>query len=58
VLNIAEEFFINKNKEERETNKKECVIDLMLPFFINDKQLLLQHLATRLDKRRREVDCM
>jgi hypothetical protein len=42
VLNIAEEFFINKNKEERETYKKDCVIELMLPYFIHDKQLLLK----------------
>ena len=42
VLNIAEEFFINKDRVERETQKKECVIDLMLPYFNNDKQLLLK----------------
>ena len=42
VLNIAEEFFINKDKVERDTQKKQCVIDLMLPYFNNDKQLLLK----------------
>ena len=42
VLNIAEEFFINKDKVERDTQKKQCVIDLMLPYFKNDKQLLLK----------------
>jgi hypothetical protein len=42
VLNIAEEFFINKDRVERDTQKKECVIDLMLPYFNNDKQLLLK----------------
>ena len=42
MLNIAEEFFINKDRVERDTQKKECVIDLMLPYFNNDKQLLLK----------------
>jgi hypothetical protein len=42
VLNIAEEYFINKDKFERETYKKDCVIELMLPYFNNDKQLLLK----------------
>jgi len=42
VLNIAEEFFINKDKVERDRQKKQCVIDLMLPYFNNDKQLLLK----------------
>ena len=42
VLNIAEEFFINKDKVERETYKKDCVLDLMLPYFNNDRQLLLK----------------
>ena len=42
VLNIAEEYFISKDKVERDTQKKDCVIDLMLPYFNNDKQLLLK----------------
>ena len=42
VLNIAEEYFICKNKVEREVYKKDCVIELMLPYFNNDKQLLLK----------------
>ena len=42
VLNIAEEFFINKDKTEREVHKKNCVIELLLPYFNNDKQLLLK----------------
>jgi hypothetical protein len=42
VLNIAEEFFINKDKTERDTQKRECVINLMLPYFNNDTQLLLK----------------
>ena len=40
VLNIAEEYFINKDKTEREVYKKDCVIELLLPYFNNDKQLL------------------
>ena len=42
VLNIAEEYFISKNKVERDTQKKDCVIELLLPYFNNDKQLLLK----------------
>lgn len=42
VLNIAEEYFISKDKVERETQKKDCVIELLLPYFNNDKQLLLK----------------
>jgi len=42
VLNIAEEFFINKDSTEREVYKKDCVIELLLPYFNNDKQLLLK----------------
>ena len=42
VLNIAEEFFINKDRTEREVYKKDCVIELLLPYFNNDKQLLLK----------------
>ena len=57
VLNIAEEFFINKNKEERETYKKECVIDLMLPYFINDKQLLMKTIQL-VDHRVKKVGLM
>ena len=40
VLNIAEEFFINKDSTEREVYKKDCVIELLLPYFNNNKQLL------------------
>ena len=42
VLNIAEEYFINKDRTEREVYKKDCVIELLLPYFNNDKQLLLK----------------
>ena len=42
VLNIAEEYFISKNRVERDTQKKDCVIELLLPYFNNDKQLLLK----------------
>ena len=42
VLNIAEEYFISKDKVERDTQKKDCVIELLLPYFNNDKQLLLK----------------
>lgn len=40
VMNIAEEYFIIKNKEERETMKSEVVKTLMLPYFRNDEKLL------------------
>jgi hypothetical protein len=42
VLNIAEEYFINKDSVERETYKKDCVIELLMPYFNNDRQLLLK----------------
>ena len=42
VLNIAEEYFINNDATERQTYKKDCVIELLLPYFNNDKQLLLK----------------
>jgi hypothetical protein len=42
VLNKAEEYFINKDSVERETYKKDCVIELLLPYFNNDRQLLLK----------------
>ena len=44
VLNIAERYLISKNKVERDTQKKDCVIELLLPYFNNDKQLLLKTL--------------
>ena len=40
ILNIAESFFIYGSKEEREQAKEECIFEIMLPYFKNDKQLL------------------
>jgi hypothetical protein len=36
VLNIAEEFFINKDRTQREVYKKDFAIKLLLPYFNND----------------------
>ena len=54
VLNIAEEYFISKDKVERDTQKKDCVIELLLPYFNNDKQLLLKTIQL-VDHRIRKV---
>ena len=41
LLNVAEAyFFYPKNKDDRNAIKKECVVELMLPYFRNDLQLL------------------
>ena len=40
ILNIAESFFIYGKTEDREQIKKECIFDIMLPYFANDSDLL------------------
>ncbi len=40
ILNIAESFFIYGKTEDREKIKKECIFDIMLPYFANDSELL------------------
>lgn len=46
ILNIAEEYFFTpKSKDERETLKHECVLELMLPYFRNDEKLLEKTIA-------------
>ena len=42
ILNIAESFFIYGSSEERELIKVQCIEELMLPFFKNDKELLMK----------------
>lgn len=42
IMNIAEQYFFYGTKEERNENKKECVVKLMLKYFRNDNQLLLK----------------
>ena len=42
ILNLAEQFFVYpKNREEREQLKLESVIELMLPFFDNNQEYLV-----------------
>ena len=40
VMNTAEKYFFYGSKKERDSNKNECVIQLMLKYFRNDRQLL------------------
>ena len=40
ILNIAEEYFIDKSKDVREQQKKDSIKKLMLPYFRNDEMLL------------------
>jgi hypothetical protein len=40
ILNISESFFIYGKTEDREQIKKECIFDIMLPYFANDTDLL------------------
>jgi hypothetical protein len=40
ILNISESFFIYGKTEDREQIKKECIFDIMLPYFANDSDLL------------------
>ena len=45
ILNIAEVYFCYGSKEEREKVKFEAIQELMLPYFINDKELLLKTIS-------------
>lgn len=40
ILNIAESFFIYGKTEDREQIKKDCIFELMSPYFANDSDLL------------------
>ena len=53
IMNIAEDYFIQKNKDERELSKIESVRKLMLPYYRNDSQLLdinIRHLLHKVKK--------
>ena len=53
VLNIAEAYFIYGNAEEREKIKQDCIIELLLPYFKNDTELLFKtigHVWSRVKK--------
>jgi hypothetical protein len=45
ILNIAEGYFIYGNKNDREKAKQECIMDILLPYFRNDVELLLKTIA-------------
>lgn len=45
ILNIAEAYFIYGSKEERERVKEECIMNILLPYFRNDKDLLVKTIS-------------
>ena len=55
IMNIAEEYFIQKDKTEREESKLLSIKKLMLPYYRNDEKLLdihikhLKHLVKKLN---------
>ena len=44
IMNIAEEYFIQKDKKEREESKLLSIKKLMLPYYRNDEKLLDIHI--------------
>jgi hypothetical protein len=45
ILNIAESYFIYGNKEQRELMKQECIFEILLPYFRDDRELLLKTIS-------------
>jgi hypothetical protein len=45
IMNIAEEYFIQKNKTEREESKTSSIKKLMLPYYRDDEKLLDIHIS-------------
>jgi hypothetical protein len=45
ILNIAEAYFIYGNADEREKIKQDCIIELLLPYFKNDTELLFKTIS-------------
>lgn len=45
IMNIAEEYFIQKNKSEREESKESSIKKLMLPYYRDDEKLLDIHIS-------------
>ena len=45
ILNVAEVYFCYGDKEEREKVKYEAIQELMLPYFMNVKELLLKTIS-------------
>lgn len=45
ILNIAEQYFIYGNKEDREKAKEECIKEILLPYFRDDVELLVKTIA-------------
>ena len=42
ILNIAEAYFIYGSSADREKVKQDCIIELLLPYFKNDTELLFK----------------
>ena len=45
IMNIAEEYFIQKNKSEREESKASSIKKLMMPYYRDDEKLLDIHIS-------------
>jgi hypothetical protein len=45
IMNIAEEYFIQKDKSEREQSKTSSIKKLMLPYYRDDEKLLDIHIS-------------
>lgn len=45
ILNIAEAYFIYGSSEDREKVKQDCIIELLLPYFKNDTELLFKTIS-------------
>ena len=45
ILNIAEAYFIYGSSEDREKVKQDCIMELLLPYFKNDAELLFKTIS-------------
>lgn len=45
IMNIAEEYFIQKDKTEREESKSKSIKKLMMPYYRDDEKLLDIHIS-------------
>lgn len=45
ILNIAESYFIYGSSADREKVKQDCIIELLLPYFKNDTELLFKTIS-------------
>ena len=50
IMNISEQYFFYGSEIERDENKNDCIIKLMLPYFRNDERLLLKTISLVSDR--------